>query len=44
VPFMLGDRTRPIARSILMLAEKVRTRLTELAQQTEEKAAASGKK
>jgi len=44
VPFMLGDRTRPIARSVLMLAEKVRTRLTELAQQTEEKTAASGKK
>jgi len=44
VPFMMGDRTRPIARSILSLAETIRTRLTELAQQSEEKAAASGKK
>ncbi len=26
IPFMLGDRTRPIARSILSLAEKVRSK------------------
>jgi pilus assembly protein CpaE len=30
VPFMLGDKSRPIARSILGLAEAVRQRLTEL--------------
>jgi hypothetical protein len=41
---MMGDRTRPIARSILSIAETVRSRLTELAQQSEEKAAVSGKK
>jgi len=30
VPFMLGDRTRPIAKSILGLAEVVRQRITDL--------------
>jgi pilus assembly protein CpaE len=30
VPFMLGDRTRPIAKSIIELAELVRGRITEL--------------
>ncbi len=30
VPFMLGDRTRPIAKSILGLAEVVRQRIAEL--------------
>lgn len=36
VPFMLGDRTRPIAKSILGLAEAVRQRITELsAEETE---------
>jgi pilus assembly protein CpaE len=31
VPFMLGDRTRPVAKSILAIAEAVRQRLAELA-------------
>jgi len=44
VPFMLGDRTRPIARSILNLAEVMRLRLAEIAQQGEEKSLASAKK
>ncbi len=44
VPFMLGDRTRPIARSILNLAEVVRLRLAEISQQGEEKSLASAKK
>jgi pilus assembly protein CpaE len=30
VPFMLGDRTRPIAKSFLSLAEVVRARISEL--------------
>lgn len=30
VPFMLGDRTRPIAKSVLGLAEVVRQRITDL--------------
>jgi pilus assembly protein CpaE len=30
VPFMLGDRSRPIAKSFLQLAEMVRQRLLEL--------------
>jgi pilus assembly protein CpaE len=36
VPFMLGDRTRPIAKSLLALAEVVRSRITEL-REAEEK-------
>ena len=44
IPFMLGDRTRPIARSILNLAEVVRLRLAEISQQGEEKSLASAKK
>ncbi len=31
VPFMLGDRSRPIAKSVLALADVVRQRMTELA-------------
>jgi pilus assembly protein CpaE len=31
-PFMLDDKTRPISRAMLLLAESVRQRLTELAQ------------
>jgi pilus assembly protein CpaE len=44
VPFMLGDRTRPIARSMLMLTEAVRHRLVELASEGVEKVPVSGKK
>ena len=44
VPFMLGDRTRPIARSMLMLTEAVRHRLVEIASEGVEKVPVSGKK
>ncbi len=44
VPFMLGDRTRPIARSMLQLAEAVRHRLVELSSEGVEKVPVSGKK
>jgi len=44
VPFMLGDRTRPIARSMLMLTEAVRHRLVEIASEGVEKIPVSGKK
>jgi len=44
VPFMLGDRTRPIARSILILAEAVRHRLVEISSEGVEKVPVSGKK
>ncbi len=37
VPFILGDKTKPISKSILQLAEAVRQRLTVLAQMEEEK-------
>jgi pilus assembly protein CpaE len=37
VPFMLGDRTRPIARSVLSLAETVRQRLTQISAENQEK-------
>ncbi len=43
IPFMLGDRTRPIARSILSLAETVRHRLAEIASETQEKPQGTGK-
>lgn len=39
VPFMLGDRTRPIAKSILGLAEVVRQRIAELSSATLENVA-----
>jgi pilus assembly protein CpaE len=32
VPFILGDKSKPVSRSILSLAETVRQRLTDLAQ------------
>ena len=35
-PFMTGDRSRPIARSVLELAQTVRTRLTEKKEEEEE--------
>ena len=44
VPFMLGDRTRPIARSMLMLTEAVRHRLVEIASEGVEKVPVTGKK
>jgi pilus assembly protein CpaE len=44
VPFMLGDRSRPIARSILILAEAVRHRLMELSLEGVEKAPTAAKK
>jgi pilus assembly protein CpaE len=44
VPFMLGDRTRPIARSMLMLTEAVRHRLVEIASEGVEKVPVSGSK
>jgi pilus assembly protein CpaE len=44
VPFMLGDRTRVIAKSILSLAEVVRQRLTEISADTTEKVLVSAKK
>ncbi len=39
VPFMLGDRSKPIARSFLSLAETIRQRLTENSSMEEEKEA-----
>ncbi len=39
VPFMLGDRSKPIARSFLSLAEIIRQRLTENSTVEDEKAA-----
>ena len=39
VPFMLGDRSKPITRSFLSLAEIIRQRLTENSSLEEEKAA-----
>jgi pilus assembly protein CpaE len=44
VPFMLGDRTRPIARSILVLAEAVRHRLVELSLEGVENVPVAAKK
>jgi pilus assembly protein CpaE len=43
VPFMMGDRTRPIARSILSLAEVVRQRISEFANMGEQPVAQSRK-
>ncbi|HEX9115839.1 MAG TPA: AAA family ATPase, partial [Anaerolineae bacterium] len=43
IPFMLGDRSRPIARSVLGLAEAVRQRLTSIADlEIERQAGGSG--
>jgi pilus assembly protein CpaE len=39
VPFMLGDRSKPVARSFLSLAETIRQRLVENSTVEEEKAA-----
>ncbi len=41
VPFMLGDRSKPIARSFLSLTETIRQRLAENSNVEEEKAAVS---
>jgi hypothetical protein len=41
VPFMLGDKSRPVCRSVLVLAEAVRKRLSEL--ETEEEPVLAGK-
>lgn len=37
VPFILADKSKPISKAVLQLAEAVRHRLTELAQMDEEK-------
>lgn len=42
VPFMLGDKSRPIARAVLALAEVVRARLADLAQSEIEERATRG--
>jgi Flp pilus assembly CpaE family ATPase len=39
IPFMMGDRTRPIAKNFLALAEVVRQRITELATESAENVA-----
>jgi pilus assembly protein CpaE len=44
VPFMLGDRTRPIAKSILGLAEVVRQRIAELSTAASENVAVPAKR
>ncbi len=44
VPFMLGDLTRPICKSILGLAESVRQRVSQLTSEGSEKVTVSGKK
>jgi len=44
VPFMLGDRTRPIAKSILSLAETIRQRLNEQSAEAAEKMSVSVKR
>lgn len=44
VPFMLGDRSRPIAKSILALAEAVRQRITEMTSENVENVAVSAKR
>jgi Flp pilus assembly CpaE family ATPase len=47
VPFMLGDRSRPIAKSVQALAEEVRKRITALrdaAEKVAEKSPATGRK
>ena len=36
VPFMLGNRSQPIARSMMSLAESVRQRISELSTQADE--------
>jgi pilus assembly protein CpaE len=41
VPFMMGDRTRPIAKSVLALVEVIRQRLAEMAAEEAEKVAVS---
>jgi len=41
VPFMMGDRTRPIAKSMLALVEVIRQRLAEMATEEAEKVAVS---
>ena len=44
IPFMLGDRTRPIAKSMLSLAEIVRQRIKELSTVSANSAVAASKK
>lgn len=44
VPFMLGDLTRPICKSILGLAESVRQRVSQMTSENSEKVAVSSKK
>ena len=44
IPFMLGDRTRPIAKSMLYLAEVIRQRIAELSVTSEEPVAVSSRK
>ena len=44
VPFMLGDRTKPISKGFLSLAEAIRQRLVELSTMAEAAAPNNGKK
>ena len=44
IPFMLGDRSKPISRGFLSLAEAIRQRLVELASIPESAVAHDGKK
>lgn len=44
IPFMMGDRTRPIAKNFLALAEVVRQRITELATESAENVAVAKKR
>lgn len=44
IPFMSGDRSRPIARSVLALAEVIRQRLAELTEIELQREAMGGKK
>lgn len=44
IPFMLGDRSRPVAKSILAIAEAVRQRVSELSAEGAEKIAVSKKR
>jgi pilus assembly protein CpaE len=44
IPFMMGDRTRPIAKNFLALAEVVRQRINELATESAENVAVAKKR
>jgi len=40
LPFMMGDKSRPVARSILQLAETVRQRISDISEIEVEKSVA----